>query len=282
MKLLFGSVPFQNGDAKIMHLYIIFIFSFSFFPLSAQKDKKTSEVEFLNVPSGEFVFDNSYHYRFQNGLKCPVKDDRCRIKVKIAGFSISRKPVTRKQWESVFGNIKFSPWEKNDLPLCPDCAASGFSHDETLDFLKAFSKKDTGREDSYRLPSESEMIYLLSSCAGKCGEIRSTGMQLQFSTEDPYQNRFGFTVQKDIQNAYFWTEDYASDSYLQELLSAGQIPPYSDPRPKPLARFDYGRIMLSYSLTPEVFQISRMGYSKSMVPSEKETAMYIIRKGNRK
>ncbi len=261
---------------------IVFIFSFFILPLSAEKSEKTSGIEFLSIPSGEFTFDNSYYYKFQNGLKCPVKDEKCRIKIKITGFSISRNPVTRKQWESVFGNIRFSPWEKKDLPSCPECAASGFSHDETVDFLKEFSKKETGKEDSYRLPTESEMIYLLSSCAEKCGEMRSAGMQLQFKTEKSYRNRFGFPVGSELSNSYFWTEDYASDSYLQEMLSGSDNPSYSDPRPKPSARFDYGRMMLSYSFTPELFQISRMGYSKKMVPSERETMIYIVRKGKTK
>ncbi|HMV80905.1 MAG TPA: hypothetical protein PK453_12895 [Leptospiraceae bacterium] len=273
------SESFRTYIGKI-YPFILFIFPF-FSPVS-EKAVKTSGIEFVEIPSGEFIFDHSYYYKFQNGLKCPVQDEKCRIKIKITGFSISRNPVSRKQWESVLGNVRFSPWEKMDLPACPECAAAGFSHDDTVDFLKALSLKDTGREDAYRLPTESEMIYLLGSCAGKCGEIRNTGTQFQFNTEVAYKNRFGFTVRPELSDSYIWTDDFASDSYLQDILLAGENPPYSDPRPKPSARFDYGRTLLSFSFTPDLFQIMRTGYSRSMVPSGKETLMYIVRKGKRK
>ena len=280
MKPLSESFLFRRTYIGKIYPFILFIFPF--FSLVSEKAVKTSGIEFVEIPSGEFIFDHSYYYKFQNGLKCPVQDEKCRIKIKITGFSISRNPVSRKQWESVLGNIRFSPWEKKDLPSCPECAASGFSYDETVDFLKALSLKDTGKEDSYRLPSESEMIYLLSSCAEKCGEIRNTGMQFQFKTEGSYRNRFGFPVPTELSNSCFWTEDSASDSYLQDLLSSGEVPPYSDPRAKPSSRFSYGKMMLSYSYSSDLFQIMRMGYSKTMVPSEKETVIYAVRKGKKK
>lgn len=280
MKLLPVRSLFQKKRFSIPILLVFLLFPL--FPLISEKSGKTSGIEFMNIPAGEFIFDNSYYYKFHKDLKCPVKDEKCRMKIKISGFSIAKSPVTRRQWEYVFGNLRFSPWEKMDLPVCPECAAAGFSHDETVDFLKALSLKDTGKEDSYRLPTESEMIYLFGACAEKCGEIRNTGTQFQFSMEGDYKNRFSFPVRTELSDSYIWTEDFASDSYLQDILLLGEIPPYSDPRPKPSARFDYGRMLVSFSFTPDLFQIRRTGYSRSMVPSGKETLIYIVRKGKRK
>jgi hypothetical protein len=278
--------PTISNEKNRVNIFLVVLLSINSliisFPIYAEASDSLAKTEFIFIPPGEFTINNSYYFKFQTGAKCPVQDDNCRLKVSISGFSIAKYPVTRKKWESIFGKIKFSPWEKKEAPECPDCYASSFKYEDALDFIKELSKRETGKADSYRLPTESEMIYLLSSCVSECGEIISVSSQISFKLSGLYKNKFGFPMDVAKPNYYFWTEDSGSNYFLGDILSNpnAKKPPYLNPSPTASSQFNYGKMMLSFFLENDesYFRINRLGFSKNMIPDEKEIIILFVKK----
>lgn len=246
----------------------LFIFLFAFISIFSQDvSQKSIGLEFIDIPSGEFSFDNSYYYQFHPSVK-NTKNNNI-IKVKVSSYSISKNPITRKQWEELMAKEMFTPWEKEKLPDCPTCPAQGVSYLEIQEFLNRLSLKETGKQNMYRLPTESELLYLFSSANS---QIQWTGLGTSFRGESKliYKNKF-ITMEEEGMKAYLWTGDYASQNYLEEFLQNDKLSlPIVDPIPKPTATFDYGRMLLQLSISKwedrYVLNINRSGYTINSAP----------------
>lgn len=247
-----------------------------------------SGIEFVKIPQGEFTFDNSYYYKFNHSR---VKRDSDHVTVRISSFSISRFPVKRLLWEKILGEEKFPPWSEYS-EKCPDCPAENLLFKDVMLFLDELSNKDFGKKGLYRLPTESELVYILCQCEkDSCGSLKSYGSQMEIRLKSGYKNKFGvetyfnssyqdeYTVEVSRQKnktIYFFTEDYPSNNYLGSVVDGKQV--VANPRPAPDKKFDYGRILLSFYKLNDRVQINRLGHSINMLPENSKVFFYIVKK----
>lgn len=246
-----------------------------------------SNLEWIKIPAGEFSFDNSYYFKFNETNK---ESKENKIKVKISPFSITKTPVKRIQWEKLLGEEKFAPWDEYEKK-CPECYAENLKYPDVILFLNKLSLKDFGKEGNYRLPTESEMYYLFSVCENNsCKEMKSMGGQMQITSSVNYKNKFGFLENKEDvllnsgdysivgglppKTKYIWTSDFPSNGYLSGLLN--EKSEYVNPKPTADSKFNYGKILLSLYLTEKSLQINRLGHSINMLPDNASVFFYIV------
>ncbi|MBE7412348.1 MAG: hypothetical protein L6Q54_11355 [Leptospiraceae bacterium] len=263
---------------------------FLFVSQTFAEKKKDFSIDFVKIPQGEFQFDNSYYNQFNRVNKKEIHSDKDVVTVKISGFHISSKPITRMVWEKIIGDEKFSPW--SEYPeKCPECPAENLLFKDAVLFLDAMSMNDFGKKAVYRLPTESELIYIFSQCEKKsCDKIKSFGSQIEIKIKGKYKNQFGITPDwssvneddfggvypKKSPKIYFFTEDFPSNNYLSSLKSEKQI--LTDPKPQPDSSFNYGRTLLSFFLFDDKFQINRLGHSINMLPENSKVYFYAVKK----
>ncbi|HMV44036.1 MAG TPA: SUMF1/EgtB/PvdO family nonheme iron enzyme [Leptospiraceae bacterium] len=238
------------------------------------------KLEFVKIRGGDFSFDYTYFYQFHSA-KSPNPEKK--ITVRISPFSITKYPITRQYWEKYMGNDFFTPWEKDKLPDCPECPAYGIFYQDAMLFIKKISLKETGREDSYRLPTESEMIYLVTSSEPKYEKILGFGTSMDVSFgKAGYKNLFNLPVNDEIMSGYVWTNDFASNNYLEEFLNAENLTlPIKDPNPKPISSFSYGKILFrfTYDKNENKMNLYRLSFTTSrMLPESEKVFLRFVKK----
>ncbi len=231
--------------------------------------------ELIQIPSGQFLLDNSNFKKFPKS----EKNQNEKIKIGISNFFITKSPILRKQWEEILGDEFFHPWERERKPFCPDCYAEGFTYMEAEKVIQKMNSRFPSKNYRYRLPRESELYYILSSCNKPCGFWKNQSQSLTGEfTIGRNESFFGIQFPEDEDLIYLWTEDFPYNNYLEYYFTNQKdTNTVQDPSPPSSTAFDYGKILVGIPPRSNRNSVYRMGHSKKMLPSNLKIYLYIVK-----
>ena len=121
----------------------------------AEKNNPIAEMEFVQVPAGEFLMGSESEEAFSDMVQ-PVT--RVRIS---RGFWLGKYEVTQAEWQAVMGS------NPSSFDECgPDCPVEGVSWEDVQEFIRRLNA--AVGEERYRLPTEAEWEY--AARAGTSGD----------------------------------------------------------------------------------------------------------------
>jgi formylglycine-generating enzyme required for sulfatase activity len=195
-----------------------------------EKLNNDTALEMVSIPSGTFIMgtDDAEIKRLVKKFDSKAfRREKPQHKVTVRAFSMSKYPITQKQWKAIAALDKID----RDLSLEPsyfkgdDLPVEQVSWNDSVEFCKRLSKL-TGQE--YRLPSEAEWEYACRAVISHQSSVISEELFIKQWNEKYHQPFYcGETITTELAN-YNGNYLYAEENkgiYREKTTPVGSFPP---------------------------------------------------------